>query len=218
MLPFTKDEFFAVFSAYNAAVWPAQIAAYVIGLAVVALLLRPSRAGGRAVGIVLGAMWIWTGVAYHWLHFAAINKAAFVFGALFVAQGVAWITVGALPGRLRFERRRGVAAWLGWLLLIYAMVVYPLIGLAAGHRWTELPMFGITPCPLTIFTFGLMLLAAPPLPRWLLAVPLAWSLIGGSAAFLLGVPQDWLLLISGVAMAAVLYRGAKASPVPSLRV
>ena len=31
------------------------------------------------------------------------------------------------------------------------------------------------------------------LTRWLLAIPFIWSLIGGSAAFLLDVPQDWVL-------------------------
>jgi hypothetical protein len=41
-------------------------------------------------------------------------------------------------------------------------------------------------------------------PRRLLAIPLLWSLIGGSAAFLLGVPQDWLLLFSGVVTVLVL--------------
>jgi hypothetical protein len=58
-------------------------------------------------------------------------------------------------------------------------------------------MFGVTPCPVTIFSFGLLLLAIKPLPRLALVIPLLWSLIGGSAAVLLGIPQDWLLLVSG---------------------
>ncbi|WP_284265772.1 DUF6064 family protein [Bradyrhizobium iriomotense] len=58
-------------------------------------------------------------------------------------------------------------------------------------------MFGVTPCPATIFTFGLLLTTMRPVPRWLLVIPVVWSLIGGSAAILLHVPQDWLLLGSG---------------------
>ena len=33
---------------------------------------------------------------------------------------------------------------------------------------------------------------------WLLVIPFIWSLIGGSAAILLDVRQDWLLLVSGL--------------------
>jgi hypothetical protein len=81
----------------------------------------------------------------------------------------------------------------------YAAVLYPLIGIAAGHHPSELPMFGVTPCPVTIFTFGLLLLTRSPPPLYLLVIPTLWSLIGGSAAILLRVPQDWLLLVSGIA-------------------
>jgi hypothetical protein len=39
----------------------------------------------------------------------------------------------------------------------------------------------------------------------LLVIPVIWSLIGGSAAFLLQVPQDWLLLLfSGLSMVPLL--------------
>jgi len=33
-----------------------------------------------------------------------------------------------------------------------------------------------------------------------------WSLIGGSAAFLLGIPQDWFLLFSGISVVLILLR------------
>ncbi|HET7527386.1 MAG TPA: DUF6064 family protein [Burkholderiaceae bacterium] len=207
MLPFTRDEFMAVFNTYNSGVWPVQIVAYALGLAVVAALWRSTAAASRFIAAALGAMWVWTGVAYHALHFSAINTAAWAFGALFVVQGVALCWIGGVRGRLRFARGGGAAAWIGALLIGYAMVAYPLIGIAAGHHPTELPMFGITPCPLTIFTFGVLLWATPPVSWWLLAVPLAWSLIGGSAAFLLRVPQDWLLLGSGIVTAALLHHG-----------
>jgi hypothetical protein len=206
MLPFTREQFVAVFAEYNAGIWPAQIIAYLLGLALVALLLRPLPAGSRVVGAGLAAMWAWTGIAYHWTYFSAINKAAFGFGALFVVQAAVFLYLGVLRDRLRFGAASGPLAWLGWALVGYAAVLYPLIGLALGHPIAELPMFGVTPCPVTIFTFGLLLLASSPVPRAIFAVPLLWSLIGGSAAFLLGVPQDWLLLASGASVFLIAYR------------
>jgi hypothetical protein len=58
-------------------------------------------------------------------------------------------------------------------------------------------MFGVTPCPVTIFTFGILILTTRPISHWLLVIPFIWSLIGGSAAVLLQVPQYWVLLVSG---------------------
>jgi Family of unknown function (DUF6064) len=86
VLPFTRSDFFSVFANYNEAVWPAQIAAYlVVGLSVLALA-GPSGISEKGILIAVAAMWAWTGIAYHWLFFSAINKAAFVFGAAFVMQ------------------------------------------------------------------------------------------------------------------------------------
>jgi hypothetical protein len=197
MLPFTQAQFLAVFAAYNAAIWPAQIAAYFLGLGAVFCLGRPSQTNGRIVSGVLAAMWLWTGIAYHGLFFSQINKAAFGFGLLFVVQGALIIDAGVIRSRLRFGLSNTLAGWVGLAFVAYAAVLYPLIGTATGHAFPELPMFGVTPCPVVIFTFGLLLLAANALPLWLLVVPFLWSLIGGSAAILLDVPQDWPLLASG---------------------
>jgi Family of unknown function (DUF6064) len=197
MLPFSREQFSAIFVHYNAGVWPAQLVAALVGVLVVAALARPSRAGGRVIGVGLAAMWAWTGVVYHGLHFSAINPAAPVFAALFVIEGAALFHAAAAD-RLRPVPTRGRAAWLGWAFVAYAAVAYPMIGVATGHAYAAMPMFGITPCPVTIFTFGVLLLVGASVPWWLWVIPFVWSLIGGSAAFLLGVPQDWLLLLSGV--------------------
>jgi hypothetical protein len=114
--------------------------------------------------------------------------------------------VAALQNRLNFAPSAGRVAALGWVLLAYAMVGYTLLGWLAGMRYPAMPTFGITPCPLVIFTWGLLLLARPAPPWRLVAVPLLWSLIGGSAALLLGVPQDWPLLASGLIALPLLMR------------
>lgn len=86
-------------------------------------------------------------------------------------------------------------------MVAYAMLAYPLIGLLSGERLAELPLFGVSPCPLLILTFAPMILATQ-VPWWLWIVPLLWSAIGGSAAVLLAVPQDWALPVSAVAALA----------------
>lgn len=197
MLPFTPDQFHAVFVSYNTAIWPIQIGAYLLGGIAIALLIFKPQGADRAIAGILAAMWLWTGVAYHALFFPAINKAAYLFAALFIIQGGYLIYAGVYRNQIRFSLRRGLADWAGWLFIVYAAILYPLIGLSTGHVYPEIPMFGVTPCPVTIFTFGLLLLTAPPLSGWLLVIPSVWSLIGGSAAILLHVPQDWLLLASG---------------------
>jgi hypothetical protein len=229
MLPFTHAQFLEVFARYNTNVWPIQIVAYLLGMGVVLAILRPSGTTGRWVGAGLAAMWLWTGIAYHGLHFSQINKAAYVFAGLFVMQALLLLLAGftgtfrapasrrpapsrssrAEPPQLfLFGALRKAAAWLGWGLISYAFVLYPLLGLLSGHRYPDMPMFGITPCPVTLFTFGVFLLTTAPVSGWLLVIPIIWSLIGGSAAFLLQVPQDWVLLFSGLSVLALLRSGA----------
>ncbi len=95
----------------------------------------------------------------------------------------------------------------GAIFILYAMVVYPLLGLALGHWYPRAPMFGVAPCPSTIFTFGLLLLAKRPVPIYILLVPLIWSIIGTTAATGLQVPQDYGLGIAGtVGTALVILR------------
>jgi hypothetical protein len=214
MLPFTLDQFLAVFAAYNEAIWPAQIAAYALGAVAVAVLFRPGRSSNRIIAAVLAVMWLWTGIVYHGLFFAGINKAAFGFAALFIVQGIAFLYTGVIRDNLRFGPRMDVPAVAGGIFILYAAVLYPLIGIATGHGWPAMPMFGVTPCPVVIFSFGLFLLTTQRFSYWLLAIPFVWSLIGGSAAILLDVPQDWVLLLSGiVAVPLIVLRDRRAPTV-----
>jgi len=206
MLPFTREQFLAVFVAYNEAVWPVQVLAYLLGLLMAVLIIRLSAQGSRVVWAGLAAMWLWTGVAYHGMSFSAISNGAWGFAALFVVQGLLLIEAGVLRARLAFGRAKGWSGWMGWALVVYASIGYPLLGQMLGHGYPAMPMFGITPCPVTLFTFGLFLLTTEPIPRRLLVIPVVWSVIGGSAAFLLAIPQDWPLFFSGVSVLALLRR------------
>ena len=172
----------------------------------VALLFFKTREADRMISSLLALMWLWTGVGYHGLWFSAINRTAYFFAALFVVQGC-YLFYSGFSRQIRFGLRPDIGASMGMTFVAYAAIVYPLIGMAAGHPYPYMPMFGVTPCPVTIFTFGLLLMTTSPVPRWLLVVPFVWSLIGGSAAILLSVPQDWFLLASGfIAVPLIVFR------------
>ena len=209
MLPFTLDQFLAVFVTYNEAVWPAQVLAYLLGLLMVVFTIWPSNQRSRVVAAGLAVMWLWTGVAYHGMHFSTISAGAWGFAALFVIQSLLFVEAGVLRGRLAFGPAKGWTGWLGWALVAYASIGYPLLGQLLAHGYPAMPMFGITPCPVTIFTFGLFLLTTEPIPRRLLVIPVVWSLIGGQAAFRLGITQDWLLFFSGLTVIVMLSRDHK---------
>jgi hypothetical protein len=203
MIPFSRDQFFGVFVTYNEAIWPAQLVA--IGLAVLtvsALWLHPQTKRVVIFG-VLATLWAWTGIVYHLLFFAAINGAAIGFGALFVIQALVLGAFALGRGTLVFDRMAPGRAW-ALLLIVYAILLYPLLGILSGHPYPATPTFGVTPCPLVIFTFGMLLFLRGRAPWSLLIIPLLWSVIGGSAAFILSVPQDWLLLVSGPVVVSVL--------------
>lgn len=203
ILPFSRDEFFAVFVAYNDAIWPAQIAAYLLGSVAVVLALspwlrRPNPAANGTTVLVLALMWGWTGIAYHWIYFGTINPAAIAFGALFLTEAVLLAHAGLVQRCVEFGSTSRRDTVVGALLIAYALGVYPLVGYWADHIYPAAPMFGVTPCPVTIFTFGLLLLSKGRISWTLYAIPVAWSLIGGSAALLLDIPQDWMLPLSGI--------------------
>lgn len=198
MLPFTHDQFLEVFRSYNLAVFPAQVFAYLLGFGMIALLLRPQPNASRLVSAGLAAMWLWTGIAYQGIFFSTINQIAVVFAIGFVLQAGVLVYFGVVRNELNFALPTTPLGWLGGVLVAYSAIFYPLIGLWAGQVYPAMPMFGIAPCPVVIFTFGLLLMTTSRVPAWVLIFPFLWSLIGGSAAVLLAVPQDWVLMASGV--------------------
>jgi hypothetical protein len=196
--PFTADVYFSLFETYNGTIWPAQLVAIGLGVVAVLLALRPQAAGSRIAFAVLAAFWLWTGIAYHLLYFFQINFAALGFGALFALQGVLFAGY-AVSGRRMFQFRPDVFGWSGLLFCLLALVAYPLLGWLAGHGWPRAAAFGVAPAPTTIFTFGMLLMLEGAAPLYLAVIPLLWSLAGGSAAvILLGIPEDWSLLLAGV--------------------
>ena len=197
-LPFTKDQFFDLFGAYNETLWPALVALWIASVVLSLLLLSSRRPSDRWISSLLAAHWIWSAVAYHGTFFTRINPAAWLFGALFLLEGGLFLWWGVVRGRLSFAPWGSRWAPVAWIFVAYSLV-YPGINALDHHSVSRIPAFG-GPCPTTIFTVGLLMLAAPRLWR-LSIVPVLWAAIGGSAAFALGVRADYALPLAGLALA-----------------
>jgi hypothetical protein len=197
-IPFTVEQFFDIFGTYNTAIWPAQVVAYMFGIIALGLALRENKLSSRIISGILALFWIWMGVFYHIGYFSVINPAARIFGLFYVLQGVLFLLIGTILGRLSFRFNYRPLPIFGACFILYAMVIYPLLGLAFGHSYPRVPLFGVAPCPTTIFTFGILLWATKSVPAYLLVIPFLWSIVGMSAALNLRVPQDYGLVVAGV--------------------
>jgi Family of unknown function (DUF6064) len=214
-LPFTREQFFDLFVADNEALWPAAVALWIASVVIVALRLSARRPHDRWISAFLVAHWAWSALAYHVGFFTRINPAAWLFAALFLGQAVLFLRVGVVQRRLSFAPWGNAWAPLAWGLLAYSLA-YPLINAINHLSLLRIPTFGL-PCPTTIFTAGALMLATPR-SRSLSIVPVIWSAIGGSAAFLLGVHADVALQIAGIALAIFSVRKTTPEQLPAGRV
>ncbi len=209
-LPFTVDQFYGVFRDYNTTFWPAQLVLLVLAMVAVILVVFPRRWTGIGVSAILTFFWAWMGIAYHLVFFTSINPLAYVFAIIFIIAAVIFFWLGIVRKRLEFYLVFGANTFIGAILIVYALVIYPAWSVTAGHPYPQLPTFGL-PCPTTIFTIGLLCCLVRPYPRIVLVVPVLWALVGGQAAFLLGVPQDMGLLVAGVAGIVLMLRAKTVS-------
>lgn len=203
-MPFSVNEFFGVFARYNEAIWPAQVLAYLAALVAIAQLFWAHPWQATIVTWILAAMWAINGVGYHWLFFTDVNPAAWWFGAAFVVQAAALAASTCPFPDLRFRVGTDAASVLALLLVAFATIAYPIWGWLAGHVYPASPAFGVAPCPTTIFTIGMLLLGTWSAVRWLLIIAVLWAGVGGSAAVMLQVPQDYGLIASLLIALAVM--------------
>jgi hypothetical protein len=137
------------------------------------------------------------GIVYHFIFFSTINPASKMFGSVFIVESLLFGFLAIRSPQITPISWNGWNTWAGFLLIVYALVIYPVVGYSTGHLFPASPTFGL-PCPTTIFTFGLFLIAFPKNFWYLLIIPFLWSLVGGTAAFKLGVVGDFGLIATGL--------------------
>jgi hypothetical protein len=195
--PFTQEQFLTIFTQYNLAVFPLQIVFIILGIVALWFVVKKSPISDRIILLILIFFWFWMGIVYHILFFSSINPLAYAFGVLFIIEACLLIYLGIIKKQVEFSLTKDRYTLIGLIFIVYAMIIYPVIGMVAGHGYPRLPTFGL-PCPTTIFTFGLFLMSDKKFPLPLLVIPLIWSMIGFFAALSLGITEDYMLLVAGV--------------------
>lgn len=196
-LPFSHEAFLDLFGAYNVSLWPAAALLWLATAWVLMAWLRTGRVSGRTLFALLAVHWAWSGAVYHWGFFRRINPAAVLFAAMFLLQAgvLAWLAFTSRGTVGPYSGRRGVV---GIGLVVYGLL-YPLVGFGFGLEYPRMPVFAV-PCPTVLVTAG-WLVAATGVPRATNLVPIIWAIIGGSAAFTLGIRADLALLLAGTVLA-----------------
>jgi hypothetical protein len=213
MLPFTLDDLLRVFETYNQAIWPMQVIAYVLGVVAVLLVVRKTAFSSRAVFGILGFLWLFS-AGFFIFALAPIYTPAHIFGALFIVQAAIFLRCAIAP-QVTFAIASDAFTVVGLLFIAFAMIGYPVLGFFIGHQFPRSPPFGLTPCPLSVFTFGLLLLTDSRVPKRILAIPFLYAL-GGILPVSIGVLEDLAMLLAGVVgTAMILYRDGQRSG-PSL--
>ncbi len=200
-LPFTAEQFFGVFAEYNRAYIVAVVALWVASAAILVHVSRDPSNRSSWLSLFLAVLWLWNAVVYHALFFTRINPAAWLFAGLFLLQAVLFLWA-ATQRRIEYFTSTGWTRIIGSGLIGYALL-YPFLTIVLGHRYPATPTFGV-PCPTDILTIGALLTSRRRVPAALAVIPIFWGIIGGSAAVLLAVPTDYVLLGAGALLATLL--------------
>jgi hypothetical protein len=194
-MPFRIEMLLDYFATYNEQYWPLQLLGYVAGLLTLVPLVRPGKRWSRVATGALAALWLWVGLVF-WRQAAA--QMAMLYGptVLFATQG-ALLLYALARDEMAYGSagRAGTAA--GLFFIGYALVGYPLVGLAVGHVYPHTALSPLFPCPATLLTIGALLLARR-VPWYLLVIPVFWAL-SGTLWFYLGMVEDAGLVIAGLA-------------------
>jgi hypothetical protein len=184
-------------SRYNLTFWPIQIGAYILGIVVVILAIVNGGYSNRIISAILALFWLWVGVVFNLLYFSPLFPMAISFVFLFVLEAGILTFTGVIKGTLSFKFKADLRGIIGALFVIYSMAGYPMIENLLGHEYPNLLLFGLVPCPMTVFTLGIFLWSDKR-PNWyIFTVPILYSLTG-VVPIMIGIVEDIGLVASGL--------------------
>lgn len=192
----------------NAAIWPMQLVLYASAVVIVSLALWPTRRASQLICLLAAADFAWVGFVF----FGVIESGMTIWAAAFIAEAILLLVAGIVRHDLVFAPRWNLASVLGAVFMFYALVAYPIIELLGGQPLRVVPLFGLAPCVTVLFSFGLLLWAQPPVPVYVLLLPLAWALNAAPSNLAMGHAPDFPLILVGMVTAGLIIWRDRTAP------
>ena len=202
-VPFTFEEFLEMLERFNNDWWPLHLIMYALAIAAIYFAIRKTSYSGKIVTAILAFFWIWVGTVFNMLYFSKLYQMAYLFVVLYILEGIILAWVGIFRKNLTFSVRADLFGLTGGIMIIYALIGYPLVGYATGRGFLHLLYSGMMPCPTAIFTLGILLWSDKPMPKIVPVIPVIYALSGFVPAKL-GVVEDVGLVVAGVVTAILL--------------
>lgn len=196
------------FVPFNKKIFPMQIITLIVSIILTCLLFfLPSIMTTVLMKIYLILTFVWIGIAY--LYMMEDIKKTLPFSA--IAPGITCIVIAVLF-LLNTISTEGIYklstdSWrfyISVILMIWGWILYPLSGLAAGHRYPKVPLFGVVMCPTAIFAIGfLTAVVSNPFEMAALCILSLMGIVAGFRAAIRGydgerVYEDLALLAAGI--------------------
>lgn len=196
-LLFSPRTYLRLHELYNVEIWPAQLVAFGLGIAILALVRRDGPWPARIIALILASCWIWVAWAFHLRRYATINWAAVYFAAAFLIEALLLARMVITLGRPWFAPHQSMAQHAGLCMLLFALVAQPAVGRLVGRTWAQSEFFGVAPDPTAVATLGVLLLADDRAHWSLLVIPLLWCAISGGFHWALGSPDALVMPLMG---------------------
>ncbi len=200
------EDFFNTLQLYNETFLPITVLTYLLGIIIVYLSFKQPKQSSQMISCLLGFLWIWSAIVFFFIFFGpmdveflglTMSGVWYLGGALYLIQGILFLVYGLVKSSLSFGITWDSYSVLGILMMIYAMIIYPAIGFLTGFDYPRYPVFG-APCPLNIFTIGLLATADKKVPPLIGVIPFIWAIVGIMPVLVLSVYADVGLILSGI--------------------
>jgi hypothetical protein len=183
------EHFFQRMAEYNNAIWPAQIISYALAIVIIIHSIKKWKASNEINTTIVALLWIWNGAVTEMLFFSKFQTQYYVWGILWILQGIFFLIIG-LKHTFDYKIQKNWYSYTGIIFILYALIIYPLIGSFLGHGYPQGPIFGVAPCPVCIFTFGVLLFVDKKIPISVLLFPLLWALLSIYPIIMMGIIAD----------------------------